>query len=140
MIALPQHPVISIFDLARRVGHPLNEGDLHYFQRGTSSECDLRSLEVFNPLGLVEVSDVVNLEFLVDGGHLVLDGFLVLGVDESDLSRGAGVRGVHDEDELGLVTTILGLVLKVVDGVSRLIGRHGSLEVSEGGGTIRAVF
>ena len=140
MIALPQHPVISIYDLARRLGHPLSEDDLYSFQRGTSSECDLRSLEAFNPLGFVEVSDVVNLEFLGDGRHLGLDLILVLGVDESDLSRGAGVRGVHDEDKLGLVTTILGLVLKVVDRVSRLISRHGSLEFSKGGVTIRAVL
>jgi hypothetical protein len=65
-------------------------------------------LEVFNPLGLVEVSGVVDLELLVDGGHLGLDGVLVLGVDESKGTLGAGVRGVHNEDELGLMTAVLG--------------------------------
>jgi hypothetical protein len=98
------------------------------------------SLEVFDPLLLVEVSGIVDLELLVDGGHLGLDGVLVLSVDESKGTLGASVRGVHNEDELGLMTAVLGDKFEVVDGVSGLIGGHLGLEILKSSGSLADVL
>ena len=65
-----------------------------------------RSLEVRDPLGLVEVGGVVDLHLLVHGGQLLLDGVLAVGVLEAEGAVGAGVGRVHDEDDLGLGAAI----------------------------------
>lgn len=98
------------------------------------------SLEVFSPLALVKVSGVVDLELLMDGRHLGLNSVLVLGVDESEGTLGASVRGVHNEDKFGLVTAVFGDELEVVDGISGLIGGHLGLEFGESSGSITDVL
>jgi hypothetical protein len=98
------------------------------------------SLEVCDPLSLVEIGWVVNLHLFVDWGNFSLDWVLVLSVDESKLALGAVVRGVHDEDKFGLVTAVGGFVLEVVNSVSGLIGGHGILELSEGGSAGACLF
>ena len=54
-------------------------------------------------------------------GNFRLDCILVLSIDESKLALRAIVRRVHNEDELGLVTTVGGLVLQVVNSISGLV-------------------
>eukprot|EP00351_Strombidinopsis_sp_SopsisLIS2011_P005803 CAMPEP_0116870140 /NCGR_PEP_ID=MMETSP0463-20121206/5_1 /TAXON_ID=181622 /ORGANISM="Strombidinopsis sp, Strain SopsisLIS2011" /LENGTH=139 /DNA_ID=CAMNT_0004506293 /DNA_START=195 /DNA_END=614 /DNA_ORIENTATION=+ len=83
--------------------------------------------------GFLEVLMVVNLHLSVGGGALVLHGFLVVGIGEFKLSLGAGIRRVHNEEELGLVSAVLGFVFEVIDGESWLVSRHLSLEVIESG-------
>jgi hypothetical protein len=50
------------------------------------------SLEVRDPFSLVKVGGVVNLEFLVDWGHLGLNCVFVLSIDESESGILAGIR------------------------------------------------
>jgi hypothetical protein len=69
----------------------------------------------------------------VDWGHLSLDSVFVLGVEESNWTLGAGVRGVHNEKEFRLGTTVLGLELKVENSVSWPVSGHFSLEISKSG-------
>jgi len=64
----------------------------------------------------------------VDWRHLGLNGVFVLSIDESKSGILAGVWGVHNENELGFLSAVLGVVLKIVDSVSWLISWDASLE------------
>jgi hypothetical protein len=131
---LPRQQVISIFDLARRASQPSATASGHdQCSQETASVSVFRSLEAFDELLLVKVGGIVDLELSVHGGHLGLDSVFVLGVKESDWALGASVRGVHNEEEFGLGTTILGLELKVEDSVSWPVSGHFSLEIGESG-------
>ena len=57
----------------------------------------------------------------MDWGNLSFDCILVGGVNESELTLGAIVWGVHDKDKLGLVTAVMSLVFKIVNSVSWLV-------------------
>jgi hypothetical protein len=67
---------------------------------------------------IIEISPVVNLEFLVEGLYLLSDFILGSGVYEF-LSAIADVRGVQDEEDLGLGSSIRSRVFELKDGISR---------------------
>jgi hypothetical protein len=74
-------------------------------------------LEVLNECLLIEVSPVVDLDFLVEWGQLLLD--LILGSSIDELFLGSGdVRGVEDQYDLRFDSSISSRVLKLEDAIS----------------------
>ena len=74
-------------------------------------------LEVLNECLLIEVSPVVDLDFLVEWGQLLLD--LILGSSVDKLFLGCGnVRGVEDQYDLRFDSSISSRVLKLEDAIS----------------------
>lgn len=74
-------------------------------------------LEVLNELLLIKVSPVIDLDFLVEWGQLLLD--LILGSSVDELFLGCGnVRGVEDQYDLRFDSSISSRVLKLEDAVS----------------------
>lgn len=74
-------------------------------------------LEVLNELLLIKVSPVIDLDFLVEWGQLLLDLILRCSIDELFLSCG-NVRGVEDQYDLRFDSSISSRVLKLEDAVS----------------------
>ena len=114
------------------------------------------SLAVGDPGGFLDVLVVIDLQFSVSGRALVLQRLLVVSVSEfegSALGTTAAVGRVHDEKKLGFLSAVLGVIFKIVDGVSvkkrvkrmsdkrfriywylpGLVSGHGSLEVIKSG-------
>ena len=74
-------------------------------------------LEVLNELLLIKVSPVIDLDFLVEWGQLLLD--LILGSSIDELFLGCGnVRGVEDQYDLRFDSSISSRVLKLEDAIS----------------------
>lgn len=74
-------------------------------------------LEVLNELLLIKVSPVIDLDFLVEWGQLLLD--LILGCSVDELFLGCGnVRGVEDQYDLRFDSSISSRVLKLEDAIS----------------------
>ena len=74
-------------------------------------------LEVLNELLLVKVSPVIDLDFLVEWGELLLDLILGSCVDELFLGR-SNVRSVQNQYDLRFDSSISSRVLKLEDAVS----------------------
>ena len=74
-------------------------------------------LEVLNECLLIEVSPVIDLDFLVEWRQLLLD--LILGSSVDELFLGCGnVRSVEDQYDLRFDSSISSWVLKLEDAVS----------------------
>ena len=74
-------------------------------------------LEVLNECLLIEVSPVIDLDFLVEWGQLLLD--LILGSSIDELFLGSGdVRGVEDQYDLRFDSSISSSVFKFEDAIS----------------------
>jgi len=74
-------------------------------------------LEVLNECLLIEVSPVIDLDFLVEWRQLLLD--LILGSSVDELFLGCGnVRSVEDQYDLRFDSSISSRVLKLEDAIS----------------------
>ena len=74
-------------------------------------------LEVLNECLLVKVSPVIDLDFLVEWGELLLD--LILGSSIDELFLGCGnVRSVEDQYDLRFDSSISSSVFKFEDAIS----------------------
>ena len=74
-------------------------------------------LEVLNECLLIEVSPVIDLDFLVEWRELLLD--LILGSSVDELFLGCGnVRSVQDQYDLRFDSSISSRVLKLEDAIS----------------------
>jgi hypothetical protein len=88
-------------------------------------------LEVLNECLLIEVSPVIDLDFLVEWRQLLLD--LILGSSVDELFLGCGnVRGVEDQYDLRFDSSISSRVLKLEDAISATVLGQELLELLEG--------
>ena len=88
-------------------------------------------LEVLNECLLIEVSPVIDLDFLVEWRQLLLD--LILGSSVDELFLGCGnVRSVQDQYDLRFDSSISSRVLKLEDAISATVLGQELLELLEG--------